>query len=283
MGRLENKVALITGAARGHAEARARRFAAEGADISMCDIVPAEQLESTTGEAVRSTGRRALCFKTDVSDEQQVNDMVERTLSEFGKIDIMAPVVGIAGPTKDLHELSLAEWRNVQIVNVDSAFLCCKAVLPHMMERQAGRIILFSSPTGKQPLPHRSSYATSKMAIIGLTRTLAAEVGRYKVTVNAICPGGHPARDVELTKAFAEYTGQSGKEANFSNYPSDTFPKDSEGEKRVIGGHWLVNEGYLQDHGTAEDAAAVALFIASDEASHFTGQDVNTPGGYVMW
>ena len=164
MGRLEDKVALITGAARGHAEAMARRFAAEGADIAMCDIVPQEELDRTTGEAVRATGRRALCFKTDVSDESQVNDMVERTLTEFGKIDILAPVVGIAGPTKDLHELTLAEWRQVQIVNVDSAFLCCKAVLPHMIERRAGRIILFSSPTGKQPLAHRSSYATSKMA-----------------------------------------------------------------------------------------------------------------------
>ena len=277
MGRLENKVALITGAARGHAEAIAKRFAAEGADISMCDIVPAEQLDSTTGEAVRAAGRRALCFETDVSDEQQVNDMVERTLAEFGKIDILAPVVGIAGPTKDLHELSLAEWRQVQIVNVDSAFLCCKAVLPHMIERRAGRIILFSSPTGKQPLAHRSSYATSKMAIIGLTRTLAAEVGRHMITVNAICPGGHRARDVELTKAFAEYAGQSVEENTFSNYPEELE------ENRVIAGHWLANEGYLQDHGTSEDAAAMAVFIASDEASHFTGQDVNTPGGYVMW
>ncbi len=277
MGRLKNKVALITGAARGHAEAMARRFAAEGADIAMCDIVPRDQLDSTTGEAVRGAGRRALCFETDVSDERQVNDMVERTLAEFGKIDIMAPVVGIAGPTKDLHQLTLAEWRLVQTVNVDSAFLCCRAVLPHMIERRAGRIILFSSPTGKQPLAHRSPYATSKMAIIGLTRTLAVETGRHMITVNAICPGGHRERDVELTKAFAEYTGQNVEETTFSNYPEETE------KNRVIAGHWLANEGYLQDHGTSEDAAAIAVFIASDEASHFTGQDVNTPGGYIMW
>ena len=276
MGRLENKVALITGAARGHAEAMARRFAAEGADISMCDIVPAEQLDSTTGEAVRAAGRRALCFETDVSDEQQVNDMVERTLAEFGKIDILAPVVGIAGPTKDLHELSLAEWRQVQIVNVDSAFLCCKAVLPHMIERRAGRIILFSSATGKQPLPHRTPYATSKMAIIGLTRTLAAEVGRHMITVNAICPGGHPARDVELREAWEEFTGRD------SAGTFDVSQEKKEGN-RVLGGHWLVNEGYTQDFGGSDDVAAVAVFIASDEAIHFTGQDVNTTGGYVMW
>ena len=276
MGRLENKVALITGAARGHAETMAMRFAAEGADIAMCDIVPEELLDSAAGEAVRGAGRRALCFEADVSDERQVSDMVERTLAEFGKIDIMAAVVGIAGPTKDLHELTLAEWRQVQIVNVDSAFLCCRAVLPHMIERRAGRIILFSSATGKQPLPHRSSYATSKMAIIGLTRTLAAEVGRHMITVNAICPSGHSARDAELREAWEEYTGLDSGGAFDVNL-------DVEEENRVLGGHWLVNEGWKPDFGGSEDVAAMAVFIASDEASHFTGQDVNVTGGYIMW
>ena len=276
MGRLENKAALITGAARGHAEAMARRFAAEGADIAVCDIVPKDQLDSTTGEAVRAAGRRALCFETDVSDEQQVNVMVERTLAEFGRIDIMASVVGIAGPTKDLHEFTLAEWRQVQIVNVDSAFLCCKAVLPHMIERRAGRIILFSSATGKQPLAHRTPYATSKMAIIGLTRTLAAEVGRHMITVNAICPGGHKARDIELREAWEEFTGRD----SFGVFDVNLEEKE---KNRVLGGHWLVNEGCKQDFGGSEDVAAMAVFIASDEASHFTGQDVNTTGGYVMW
>ena len=275
MGRLENKVALITGAARGHAEAIAKRFAAEGADVAMCDIVPAEKLDSTTGEAVRASGRRALCFETDVSDEQQANDMVERTLAEFGKIDICAHVVGIAGPTNDIHQLTPAEWRNVQAVNVDSAFLICKAVLPHMIERRAGRIILFSSATGKQPLPHRTPYAASKMAIIGLTRTLAAEVGRHMITVNAICPGGHPARDVELRNAWEVFTGRDS---------AGTFDVSQKEEKnRVLGGHWLVNEGYTQDFGGSDDVTAMAVFIASDEASHFTGQDVNTTGGYIMW
>ena len=277
MGRLEDKVALITGAARGHAEALAKRFATEGADIAMCDVGPHDQLDSTTGEAVRSAGRRALCFETDVSDEQQVRDLVERTLAEYGRIDILAHVVGIAGPTSDIHELTLDEWRTVQAVNVDSAFLMCRAVLPQMIQRWTGRIILFSSATGKQPVPHRTPYAASKAAIIGLTRTLAGEVGRHRITVNAICLGGHEARDRELTKAFAEYTGQSVDDTRFSKYPDEIE------ENRVIGGHWLVNEGYKQDHGTSDDAAAMAVFIASDEASHFTGQDVNTTGGYVMW
>ena len=167
MGRLANKVALITGGARGNAEAIALRYAAEGADIVTCDVIPAEELDNTTGKAVRAIGRRALCVETDVSDESQVNDMVETALAEFGKIDICVHVVGIAGPTQDIQHLRYDEWRNVLAVNVDSAFLVCRAVLPNMIERQTGRIILFSSATGKQPLPHRSPYAASKMGIIG--------------------------------------------------------------------------------------------------------------------
>ncbi len=275
MGRLEKKVALITGGARGNAEAIALRYAAEGADIVTCDLVPAQELDATTGAAIRAVGRRALCSRTDVSDEEQVSEMVECALAEFGRIDICVHVVGIAGPTQDLQNLSLAEWRNVLAVNVDSAFLLSRAVLPQMIERRAGRIILFSSATGKQPLPHRTPYATSKMGIIGLTRTLAAEVGRHNITVNAICPSGHPARDVELREAWEAFTGLKS---------ATTFEvSGKQEENRVLGGHWLVNEGYTNDFGCTDDVAALAVFLASDEASHFTGQDVNTTGGYIMW
>ena len=278
MGRLENKVALITGAARGHAQAMASRFAAEGALLAICDLIPAVELDATTGAQVREAGSRALCFRTDVSDEQQVNEMVARTLAEYGTIDILVPAVGIAGPTKDLHEVSLAEWKQTLAVNLDSLFLCCKAVLPEMIRRRRGRIIMFSSPTGKQPLPHRAPYATTKMAVIGLTRTLAAEVGRHNITVNAICPGGHAARDHENAKALAAYLGQPFDENTYINYAPGSKPAN-----KVLCGHWLQAEGYVQDHGTSEDAAAMAVFIASDEAASFTGQDVNTAGGFVMW
>ena len=165
IGRLQDKVALITGAARGHAQAMAVRFAAEGALLAICDLIPVEELDATTGAQIREAGSRALCFRTDVSDERQVNDMVARTLAEYGTIDILAPVVGIAGPTRDLQDVSLGEWQQVLAVNLDSIFLCCKAVLPEMIRRRRGRIIMFSSPSGKQPLAHRTPYTTSKMGV----------------------------------------------------------------------------------------------------------------------
>ncbi|MDP6059382.1 MAG: SDR family NAD(P)-dependent oxidoreductase, partial [Pirellulaceae bacterium] len=178
MGKLDGKVAIVTGAARGHSEAVAKRFAKEGAALSICDVVPVEVLEEQVGTKIREAGGRVICLQTDVSNESQVNAMVEKTLAEFGTVDILANVVGIAGPTKDVWDMTLAEWKQTLDVNLDSLFLCCKAVLPVMVEKRYGKIINFSSATGKQPLSHRAPYATSKMGVIGFTRTLAADVGQ---------------------------------------------------------------------------------------------------------
>ena len=157
MGKLDGKVAIITGAGRGHAEAVARRLAREGAAVSICDVIPAIELEDSVGS--KTNGGKVLCFQTDVSKEGQVNKMVEETIEHFGTIDILANVVGIAGPTKDVWKMTLAEWKRTLDVNLDSLFLCSKAVLPEMIRKRSGKIINFSSGTGKQPLSHRAPYA----------------------------------------------------------------------------------------------------------------------------
>ena len=169
------------------------------------------QMSSTEqfGERIREAGGEALCSQTDVSKEEPVRELVERTIDSFGTIDILANVVGIAGPTKDVWQMSLAEWQQTLAVNLDSAFLGCKYVLPEMIRKRYGRIINFSSGSGKQPLSHRTPYTTSKMGILGFTRTLAADVGRYNITVNAICPGSHEERGVELERARSEYRGEA--------------------------------------------------------------------------
>ena len=278
MGQLEGKVALVTGAGRGHGEALARRFAREGAAVAICDILPVAVLEGTVGARIRSEGGRVLCFQTDVSKEAPVVQMVQETIDQFGTIDILANVVGVAGPTKDVWQMSLAEWQETLAINLDSVFLGCKAVLPEMIRRRYGRIINFSSGTGKQPLSHRAPYATSKMGVIGFTRTLAADVGRYNITVNAICPGMHEARSLELARGRAEYRCEPFDEEAFRSH----FRAQQHDDTVVIAGRWCADEGYAEKMPGPEDAAAIAVFLASDEAANITGQDINS-GGAVMW
>ncbi len=276
MGRLDGKVAIVTGAGRGHGEAVALRFAAEGAAVALSDLIAVEQLEERVGNRIDEAGGQALCLQADVSQEEAVGRMVEDTLACFGTVDILVNVVGIAGPTEDVWTMSLESWRKTLAVNLDSMFLCCKYALPEMIRKRFGRVINFSSGTGKQPLSHRTPYATSKMGAIGFTRTLAADVGRYNITVNAICPGTHEERTMELERARAAYRG-------------DEFDEDAarrryrdRGSKAVIAGRWCADEGFVEKGSGSEDAAAIAVFLASDDAANMSGQDINS-GGWVMW
>jgi NAD(P)-dependent dehydrogenase (short-subunit alcohol dehydrogenase family) len=123
MHKLEKKVAMITGAARGHAEAVAEVFAQAGAVVSICDIIPLDVLDRGIGAKIRKTGGHVLCSQTDVANEAQVKVWFEKTLEEFGTIDILVNSVGISGPTKDIWDITLDEWRNTLAVNLDSMFL----------------------------------------------------------------------------------------------------------------------------------------------------------------
>ncbi len=278
MGKLDGKVAIVTGAARGHSEAIALRFAQEGATVAICDVVPVEVLEKQVGSKIRQAGGKVICFQTDVANEDQVNAMVAETLAQFGTIDILANVVGIAGPTKDVWDMTLDEWKLTLDVNLDSLFLCCKAVLPTMVEKRYGKIINFSSATGKQPLTHRTPYATSKMGVIGFTRTLAADVGQHNINVNAICPGEHVDRSLELARGRAEYLGNPFDEEEFRQRYAERRAND----KAILAGRWRAEEGFIDQSSGSEHAAALALFLASDESASMTGQDINTSGG-IMW
>lgn len=276
MGKLEGKVALITGAGRGHAAAITKRFAAEGAKVSICDIIPVEMLENKIGSKIKAKGGKIICFQTDVSIENQVNSMVKKTMEIFGAIDILANVVGIAGPTNDIWNMTLEEWKKTLEVNLDSLFLSCKAVIPEMIRKREGRIINFSSGTGKQPLSHRAPYATSKMGVIGFTRTLAADVGRYNITVNAICPGGHEARSLELSKSRAEYLKKPFDKTTMLRKFSQSDPR------RTLAGRWCTDEGFSDKGAGIENTASLALFLASKDSASMTGQDINC-SGEVMW
>ncbi len=275
---LEGKVAIVTGAARGHAKALALRFAEEGAMVSVCDITPKEVLEDEVVSRIRDGGGKAKGFQVDVSREDQVHRLARETIEAFGTIDILANVVGVAGPTKDVWDMTLEEWRRTLEVNLDSAFLGCKAVLPEMIKKRYGKIINFSSGTGKQPLSHRTPYSTSKMGIIGFTRSLAVDVGRYNINVNAICPGAHEERSLELARGRAAYGNEAFDEAEFRR----RFRQHKTDERAVLAGRWCGDEGFQEAGSGPEAAASLAVFLASDASSTITGQDINC-GGDVMW
>lgn len=278
MGRLDGRVAIVTGCGRGFGEAIALMFARDGATVSICDIIPLRELEEKVGSKIEEVGGEVLCFQADVSEEDQVNAMVRETIDGFGTVDILVNNVGIAGPTNDCWEITLAEWNRTLSINLGGTFLCTKAVLPEMIRNRWGRIINLSSIAGKNPLPHRTPYVTSKMGIIGFTRTLAVEVGRYNITVNAICPGSPGGeRNLELARDLARYLGEP--------FDADDYRGQVDEQRRrgVLGGTHLSREGYVRALIEHEDVASMALFLASDEASRITGQDINVCGGAVMW
>ncbi len=184
---LQNKIAVITGAGRGIGRTIALAYAREGANLVLASRSQ-ETLEETQ-TMIEELGRKALVVPTDIRSEDSVHNLAEKALRQFGRVDIFVNNSGIAGPTTPLWDITLADWEDTFAVNVTGAYLCCRAFLPGMIEQRSGSIIIISSMTGKRPLFGRTPYAGSKMALVGIARTLAWEVGEYDIRVNVISPG----------------------------------------------------------------------------------------------
>jgi NAD(P)-dependent dehydrogenase (short-subunit alcohol dehydrogenase family) len=257
---LENKIAVITGGGRGIGRAIALAYAKEGANLVLASRSQ-EALEETR-TMVEELGRQALVVSTDIRREGSVRNLAEQALHHFGRVDILVNNSGIAGPTLPLWDINLADWEETFAVNVTGAYLCCRAFLPGMIEQRSGSIIIISSMTGKRPLYGRTPYAASKMALVGIARTLAWEVGKYGIRVNVISPGaveGERIKQVVRNQAAAQ--GISEEEA-FNQFTSNS-PLSR-----------LVPPG---------DIAASAIFLASDKAASITGEDTNVSAGTVMY
>ncbi|OFV95631.1 MAG: hypothetical protein A3F68_05945 [Acidobacteria bacterium RIFCSPLOWO2_12_FULL_54_10] len=256
--RLQGEVALITGAGRGIGRAIALRFAKEGADIILAGRTQ-KDLESVAKE-VSALGRQALALGCDVTDDRSVRSTVQQGLDRFGKIDSLINNAGYYCDNAPLQDMSDTEWDITLRVNLTGTFQVCRAVVPAMMARRCGAIVMLSSIAAKAAFPFNAPYAVAKAGLLGLTRTLAAETGAYGIRVNALCPGVVVGTEMH-TKVNHEVQKMTG-----------TSPED-----RVAGAR---NSVLLQNLTKPEDIAEAALFLSSPASQTITGQSLNVDGGY---
>jgi NAD(P)-dependent dehydrogenase (short-subunit alcohol dehydrogenase family) len=253
-------VVVVTGAGRGIGRVIALRFARGGARLVLAARSAAE-LDETRALA-DELGAAAIVVPTDVTDQAQTERMAQAALTEFGALDVLVCNSGIAGPTAPLWEIEPEQWRLTFAVNVEGVYLCCRAALPVMLERGAGRVIVIGSMTGKRALHGRTPYAASKMALIGLVRTLAWEVGESGIRVNLVSPGAVNGPRIEgVIAAQAQALSITEPEARARFTSASPLARLTE----------------------ADDVAEMVRFLASPAAAGITGEDVNVSAGVVMY
>ena len=273
MPNLEDKVALVTGAGgeRGIGRAIARQFARQGADVVVSDLTANARggwagLPAVARE-IEAMGRRVLAIEADVTCADQVDQMVQNALSRFGKIDILVNNAGApAGPDRvPVAELEEDVFDRVQRVNVKGTFLCSRAVVRHLIERNnGGKIITISSTAGLRGVARFAAYCASKFAVIGFTQCLAHEMGSYGIHVNAICPGL-----IETERLHGIASGLK---------PNGILTEEF--RERMV--ERSAQNNPLGRIGQPEDVANVAAFLASPECDYMTGQAICVSGGALM-
>ena len=257
--KLQKKVAFITGGGVGIGKAISLMFADEGADISLA-AKSTNQMDEVANK-IRTMGRKALVNTMDIKSVTQVDEAVNETLRKFGRIDILVNNSGIAGPTAPIYEITPEQWDEIFAVNLRGAFLCCRAIVPAMMKQGRGKIINISSTAAKKPLANRTPYPSTKMGLIGLTRGLAVELGKFGINVNAICPGpvGGPRIEMVIDQVA-----------------------EKEGVPRDIIRQRFLSQSPLNTMISVDDVAKLAVFLASEDSNNITGQDLNVDAGALM-
>jgi len=248
--RLKDRVAIVTGGGSSIGLAIAQRLTADGASMVIADIAGAEE----AAKRLENSGHSALGVTTDVSSERDVQQMVEKTIARFGRVDILVNNAAVSKTLKmtPFEQLTVAEWRRILDVNTIGTFLCCRGVSSHMRAQKYGRIINIASGTAFKGAPFLMHYVASKGAIISMTRSLARELGTDNITVNAIAPG------------YILSTG------NFEN------PEFMEAQRQAA-----IASRALPRDGIEADLVGSVAFLASDDSAFISGQILAVDGGSV--
>ncbi|MHB1348101.1 MAG: SDR family NAD(P)-dependent oxidoreductase [Candidatus Humimicrobiaceae bacterium] len=249
--RLKDKISLITGAGRGIGRASAMLFAKEGASIVIADI-DEEGGQKTRSDIIKGGGK-AIFIKTDLSKNEDVKNLIKKTIDEFGKLHILYNNAGVFWKKKDgcITDIDEDIWDKILDINLKSTYLCCKYAIPEIIKSGGGSVINTASSAGVIGVPGCDAYTATKGAIVSMTRSMAAEYGLFNVRVNCIVPTHiYTPMFEESTKNVAGFD---------ENKFLETFP--------------------LGKYGKPEDIANAALFLASDESSFTTGSMVTVDGG----
>lgn len=250
--KLQDRVAVITGAGSGIGQAMALQFAREGARILAADI-NGDAAQQTVG-MVTDAGGTCQSYPVDVTQPEQVRAMIDQALATYGQLDILCNNAGI-GSTTDVVDCEPEDWDRVMTVNVKSVFLGCKYAVPHMVQQQRGVIINTASVAGMVGIVKRAAYCASKGAVIALTRQVAVEYVKQGIRVNCLCPGTVDSPWVERLLAQAD--------------------------DRVAARQALEARQPMGRLGTPEEVAAAALYLASDDAAFITGTGLVLDGGWT--
>jgi len=257
--KLTDQIAIVTGGGRGIGQEIVLALAREGANVLLA--ARDEQALHNVAQQVHELGRQAVVVKTDVSLEPQVNTMVDTALKQFGRIDILVNNAGVVGPTAPVSNVTREQWDEVLAINLTGAFLCARAVIPHMVERRSGNIVNIASIAGKLAYALRSPYAVSKWGMLGLSRTLAQELAEYNIRVNAVCPG--PTAGDRMRGVIAGRAKELGR-------------PEAEVERTYLQGTALKN--WVDP----SHVAAAVVFLVSAEGSSITGEAIDISAGYGL-
>jgi meso-butanediol dehydrogenase/(S,S)-butanediol dehydrogenase/diacetyl reductase len=262
--KIDGKVAIVTGAGHGIGKAIAQRLAEEGAIVIGTDLEGAA-VKQVIAEII-AQGGKGLALQIDATDEKAVHAMVEQVLTAYGKIDILVNNVGGGGGAALVINLPAEEWERTMTVNLRSTFLCSQAVAREMIKRKAGRIVNIASISGKVGESLVGAYCAAKFGVIGLTQVMAKELGRYAITVNAVCPG---------------YVWTPGWK-HLAEWLKATFSTMADKSPEQIFEERVKAETVLGRAQTPEDVASLVAYLASEQAGNITGQAMNVDGGAVM-